>query len=93
MSFANPFAPKPRGVMSEVARVKDLVRAVLDLSEDTGITVSEIVCRDPSCPGLETAILILPAGGPSLLVKIPGPVAAVDREVLAVAIGTAPGIP
>lgn len=91
MRFANPFAPKPRGVVEDVARAKALVRQVLDLNEDTGITVSEIVCRDEACPGLETVILVMPPGWPTRLLRIPGPVRAVTREALVLATASAAG--
>lgn len=92
MSFANPFAPKPRGVLGDVVRVKALVRDVLGLPEAVGVTVSEIVCRDPVCPGLETVILIMPPGAPTRHIRIPGPIAAVTKDALAAA-GAVPESP
>lgn len=41
------------------------------LPEGTALTVNEIVCRDPSCPGVETVILIMAPGSPTRAVKIP----------------------
>lgn len=54
-------------------RVKSWVRQSLSLPYETVVTVSEINCRDVRCPGVETAILIMIAGEPTRLVKIPLP--------------------
>lgn len=83
MSFANPFAPRRRAISDELDRVKALARRVLDLPDDTAVTVSEVVCRDPGCPGLETVILVLPPGGPTRLLRIPGSLSAVIAADLA----------
>lgn len=84
----NPFPPKPRGILQDVARVKTMVRDVLGLAGDVGVTISEIVCRDPACPGLETVILVMPAGEATRLVRLTGPVAAVTAEMLARAVAS-----
>lgn len=84
MSFVNPFAPKARSIDADVERVKALVRDGLGLPEDTGVTVSEIVCRDPACPGLETVILIMPMGEPTRLLRIPGAMGTIEgADILA----------
>lgn len=90
MTFVNPFAPKPRGVLSDVARVKGLVRKVLGLAEDASVTVSEITCRDASCPGLETVILVMPSGGATRLLRLPGPVSAVSEALIMECAGNGP---
>jgi hypothetical protein len=43
----------------ETARVKALVFAALGRDPEIGISVSEIICTDPSCPGTETVILVM----------------------------------
>ncbi|MGL4242807.1 MAG: hypothetical protein ACRCTI_16970 [Beijerinckiaceae bacterium] len=40
-------------------RVKGFVFDALGRNPDIGISVSEIVCRDPGCPGTETIILVM----------------------------------
>ncbi len=54
--------PKPRDPVA-AARVKLWVRQSLveipAQQEEIGVTVSEIICTDPACPGTETVILIL----------------------------------
>lgn len=54
-------------------RVKSWVRQSLSLPCDAVVTVSEINCRDVRCPGVETAILVMAAGEPTRLFKIPLP--------------------
>lgn len=54
-------------------RIKSWVRQSLSLPSDAVVTVSEITCRDVKCPGVETAILVMPPGEPTRLVKIPAP--------------------
>jgi hypothetical protein len=54
-------------------RIKSWVRQSLSLPCDAVVTVSEIICRDVRCPGVETAILVMPPGEPTRLVKIPAP--------------------
>ncbi len=44
---------------SDQQRVKALVAAALGDNPDIGISVSEIICRDPGCPGTETVILVM----------------------------------
>jgi hypothetical protein len=50
--------PKPRD-RADTARVKGFVFAALGHNPDIGISVSEIICRDPGCPGTETIILVM----------------------------------
>jgi hypothetical protein len=42
--------------------VKDWARAVLDAPAETAFAVNEIACTDPSCPGVETIILVMEPG-------------------------------
>jgi hypothetical protein len=51
---------KPKPVdRSQNARVKALVFDALGRNPDIGISVNEIVCTDPGCPGQETVILVM----------------------------------
>jgi hypothetical protein len=56
-----------------VARVKGWAVAVLAGGPDTALTVNEIVCLDPSCPGTETVILIMHPGRKTRACKVPKP--------------------
>lgn len=44
------------------ARIKGWARAALGLGDDATISVNEIVCADPDCPGSETVILVMKPG-------------------------------
>ncbi len=79
-------APDPEGR----ARVTDWVRAHGDLPEGTVLTVSEIACPDPSCPGDETVILVMAPGARTRAVKILRALAEVTEDEVraALAAGT-----
>jgi hypothetical protein len=49
---------KPRN-RSGQERVKGFVFDALGRNPDIGISVNEIICRDPGCPGTETVILVM----------------------------------
>jgi hypothetical protein len=44
---------------AESERVKGLVFEALGRNPDIGISVNEIVCTDPGCPGTEVVILVM----------------------------------
>ncbi|TDR93699.1 hypothetical protein [Enterovirga rhinocerotis] len=52
----------------------------LALGEDDSLTLSEIVCHDPACPGIETVILLMRAGERPRAYKIAAAVADVTEE-------------
>ena len=68
-------------------RITDLTRAILSLEEEATVTVSEIMCADPGCEGLETVVMVMRPGRPTAAVKIKMPMGWVTeptlREVLA----------
>jgi hypothetical protein len=57
----NRFRPN-RPDPEDSARIKAWVRETLALPDDAVVTVSEIACTDPACPGLETVILVMRPG-------------------------------
>ena len=71
----------------ETARVKTLALALLDLPSGAEVTVSEIVCLDPACPGTETVILVMAPREKTRAAKVVKPAAEVMepdlREALA----------
>lgn len=80
-----------RGRRGEVApdATRDLarrVRAVLSLSADATVSVTEIACGDPACGGAETAIIVMRPGRRTESVKLMMPVASVDDAALAAAL-------
>lgn len=76
-----------------VARIKDKVRLILGLPEDVAIAVNEIICADPSCPGMETVILIMQPGVKTVAVKVEARVEAVDDAALTAALLAVRGPP
>jgi hypothetical protein len=64
---------------TELARVKELARAVLALGEEASVSVNEINCTDPACPGTETVILLMIPGERTRALKVMKPVEAVDE--------------
>ena len=67
-------------------RVEAWARAAGGFGPDTAMTVSEIVCADPACPGFETVILILAPGQPTRAVKVAGALDALDEGMVAAAV-------
>ena len=61
-------APKPDS--GTVHQVKAWAVAALSLDKDAALTVNEIACNDPSCPGLETIILVMIPGCRSRAYKL-----------------------
>jgi len=53
-----------------VAQVRTWARDLLRTSEDTTIAVNEIACTDPSCPGIETVILVMEPGRKTRAYKV-----------------------
>ena len=64
---------------TELARVKDLARTVLALGEEASISVNEINCTDPACPGTETVILLMVPGERTRALKVTKPVEEVSE--------------
>ena len=89
MIVASPFARRrSRDCGEAAANIKAWVRERFALAEQTSVTVSEIVCRDPACPGVETVVLILDAGVKTRMVRIARPMIAVTvADIFASRIG------
>ncbi|WP_245411071.1 hypothetical protein [Microvirga flavescens] len=51
-------------------RVKEWARAALGGAEEIAFAVNEIACTDPSCPGVETIILVMEPGEKTRACKI-----------------------
>jgi hypothetical protein len=73
---------------TELARVKELARAVLALSEEAAISVNEINCTDPGCPGTETVILLMVPGERTRVLKVMKPVEEVNEADIRAAAST-----
>ena len=59
------------------ARAKALIAPALGLSDEDALSVNEIVCHDPACPGAETVVLVMRAGEPTRALRLPCPLDAV----------------
>ena len=63
-----------------VARVKGWVHGMLQAGSGTVLAVNEIACTDPSCPGVETVVLIMEPGRKTRACKVQKPVDAVTEQ-------------
>jgi hypothetical protein len=65
MRLLNRYGPNTKGadLIGAANQMKAWVRDALALSEDS-VAVSEVNCRDPGCPDVETAILVMVPGLP-----------------------------
>lgn len=84
--FDNPLAPRKKGLQAKSAEIKAWTRALLDLNDDTAVTVAELACRDEGCPDVETVIGVLEPGTPIATVRIHAPMADVTRADVAEAL-------
>jgi hypothetical protein len=76
-------APKPDAAARR--RVEAWVRDAGGYGPDTAMTVSEIVCADPACPGTETVVLLFAPGAKTRAVKIAGALEALSAADVAAA--------
>lgn len=67
-------------------RVKALALGLLALPPGAEITVSEIVCLDPACPGTETVLLVMLPGTRTRAAKLTMAAAAVTEPELRAAL-------
>lgn len=72
--FTNPFRKKPPRDDAALQRIREWSRAALDDPAGLDLTISEVDCPDPACPGLETFILVMRAGEATQVVKIRKPI-------------------
>lgn len=80
--FKNPFRKKPAADPAARAQLRAWACAVLGQSEGLELTISEVECPDPACPGMETFMLVMRAGEATQAVKIKKPLAEVNEADL-----------
>jgi len=68
--------PEPEAI----GRIKSCVLDVLALPAETALTVNEIACLDPACPGVETVILVMEPGRKTRAYKIARALDAVTKQ-------------
>ena len=86
MGLLGAFRRRPGPDAAARARVAEVARRLGGLGPEVGLTVSEIVCADPACPGTETVILVMIPGARSRACKIGKPLEAVTDEDVATAL-------
>ena len=72
-----------------VERVRAWVAAALDAHPDTRLAVNEIACADPSCPGIETIVLIMEPGRKTRACKVQKPIEDVTEGDIRAALAAA----
>jgi hypothetical protein len=86
MGFKNPFRKKPQRDDAALARLRGWIITELGDPAPT-LTISEIECGDPACPGLETIILVMREGAATQAIRIRKPITEIDvadvKEALA----------
>ena len=70
--FPNPFRKKPESNPARDA-IRGWAEASLGTDPALTLTISEIDCGDPACPGLETILLVMREGEATQAVKIRKP--------------------
>ncbi|MBX7553973.1 hypothetical protein K1Y78_39940 [Streptomyces sp. tea 10] len=53
----------PAGPCPELRELKESVRALLGLDDDTAVLIRQLACTEPGCPPLETVVAVLPMEG------------------------------
>lgn len=87
--FFNRRGPDP--ATADASRgLTDRVRALLSLTADDGVTVSEIACSHPECGDAETVVLVMRLGRKTEAVKVLKAMRLVTDEDLAAALATLP---
>ena len=72
--FQNPLAPRRNRFQAKSADIKIKVREVLDLPEDTAISIAELACQDEGCPDIETVIRVMEPGKSIVTYKVHLPI-------------------
>lgn len=80
------FRRRERPPEPHVERLKAVVRRVLSLDEAAAVTISEIACGDPACPGNETVVLVMRPGAKTRAYRVQAPLAEVEEEDVAAAL-------
>jgi hypothetical protein len=88
--FANPLRPvKPSGYPEAIERAKSSARRALGLSDDAVISVTELSCRDPKCPDVETVIAVFRAEAETLVLRVHKPIPDITEADLVQAVPNA----
>jgi hypothetical protein len=78
-----PLGARPSRRMSQQLPVlKQTVRRLLGLDDDTAVMVRQLDCTEPGCPPLETVIAVLPTDGPARRWTVHRPVDEIGEDDL-----------
>lgn len=88
--FTNPLAPRFGRLKAKSSQIKAWTRDLMNLPEDTPVTVAELACRDEGCPDIETVIGVLEPEKPIVTVRIHAAMVDVTRASVAEAAGVTP---
>lgn len=69
-----PFRKQSPRDEAALQRIREWTRVALDDPPGLDLTISEVECADPVCPGLETFILVLREGEATQAVKVRKPI-------------------
>lgn len=58
------------GYPQAVQELKQQTRSLLGLTDDVTVSVSELTCRDPGCPDVETVVAVLREGQKPAIARI-----------------------
>lgn len=90
------FGRKPAANQAVRAKIGQWAAAALGNDPAICFSVNEIICRDPSCPGTETVILVMAPGKKTRAVKLDGEMAGIGeaevRAALECDVQAAPGV-
>lgn len=72
--FKNPFRKKPDAAQDSArADIRRWAEQALGQPEGLALTISEVECPDPACPGFETFMLVMREGEATQAVKVKKP--------------------
>lgn len=74
------FGKKPPHDEAKRALIRQWVETALHHPDGLELTLSEIECPDPACPGLETFILVMRTGEATQAVKIRKTIAEISED-------------
>jgi hypothetical protein len=77
------FATSAPGKPEHTSRIKEQVAALLAVSEDTTVMVTELACREEGCPPVETVIAVFQPNASKVQFKLHKAVAEVTEDDLA----------
>lgn len=83
MDLLGAFRRRPSPDAAARARVAGIARRLGGFGPEVTLTVNEIVCADPACPGTETVILVMQPGMRARACKVAKPLEAVTEEDVA----------